>query len=47
VFAHRLANAQGGSMPALPVPIDAGFRASPETPQSAPALGADNDEYLV
>ncbi len=47
VFAHRLANAQGGSMPALPVPIDAGFRASPETPQSAPALGANNDEYLV
>jgi crotonobetainyl-CoA:carnitine CoA-transferase CaiB-like acyl-CoA transferase len=46
VFAHRLTNAEGGSTPALPVPIDAGFRASPKTPLSAPALGAHNDEYL-
>ena len=46
VFAHRLTNEQGQSMPALPVPIDAGFRASPETPLSAPTLGAHNDDYL-
>ncbi len=45
-FAHRLANTQGQGMPALPVPIDAGFRAPPEVPLSAPALGAHNDEYL-
>jgi alpha-methylacyl-CoA racemase len=46
VFAHRLVNVQGGSMPALPVPIDAGLRGSSETPLSAPMLGAHNDVYL-
>ena len=46
VFAHRLTNEQGQNMPALPVPIDPGFRASPETPLSAPVLGAHNDDYL-
>jgi crotonobetainyl-CoA:carnitine CoA-transferase CaiB-like acyl-CoA transferase len=46
VFAHRLINAEGGSMPALPVPIDPGFRASPDTPVSAPALGAHNGDYI-
>ncbi len=45
VFAHRLTNAQGESIPALPVPIDPGFRGPPETPLSAPMLGAHNDEY--
>ena len=47
VFAHRLTNGHGHSMPALPVPIDPAFRAAPETPLSAPALGADNDAYLA
>ncbi len=46
VFAHRLSNAQGQDMPALPVPIDAAFRAPPEVPLAAPVLGAHNDEYL-
>jgi crotonobetainyl-CoA:carnitine CoA-transferase CaiB-like acyl-CoA transferase len=45
-FAHRLVNAQGQSIAALPVPVDAGFRAPAQTALAAPALGAHNDEYL-
>lgn len=40
LFAHRLANAEGASMPALPVPIDPAFRRPPGVPVAAPALGA-------
>jgi hypothetical protein len=33
-------------MPALPVPLDPGFRAAPEAAIASPALGADNKTYL-
>ena len=46
VFAHVLANAQGRTMPALPVPVDGAFRAPPGVPLAAPPLGADNAEFL-
>jgi crotonobetainyl-CoA:carnitine CoA-transferase CaiB-like acyl-CoA transferase len=39
VFAHRIANEHGDTMPALPLPIDPAFRAAPEDIQRAPALG--------
>jgi hypothetical protein len=41
-----LANAEGATMPALPVPLDPGFRAAPETAIASPALGADNKTYV-
>lgn len=44
VFAHVLSNAEGRSLPALPVPIDACFRGGPG-PRSAPLLGADDPEF--
>jgi hypothetical protein len=34
-------------MPALPVPLDPGFRAAPATAIASPALGADNKAYLA
>lgn len=46
VFAHRLTNAEGQSMPALPVPIDPGFRGAPEAPLSGPELGVHRDADL-
>jgi hypothetical protein len=46
VFHHVLANPDGASMPALPVPLDPGFRAPPEAAIASPALGADNKAYL-
>jgi alpha-methylacyl-CoA racemase len=46
VFHHVLANAEGATMPALPVPLDPGFRAAPETAIASPALGADNKTYV-
>jgi crotonobetainyl-CoA:carnitine CoA-transferase CaiB-like acyl-CoA transferase len=46
LLAHKLVNAEGAVIPALPVPIDTAFRATPDTPLAAPALGADNDTYL-
>lgn len=46
VFRHVLANAEGATMPALPVPLDPGFRAAPEPAIASPALGADNKTYL-
>jgi alpha-methylacyl-CoA racemase len=45
-FRHVLANPEGATMPALPVPLDPGFRAAPETAIASPALGADNKAYL-
>jgi crotonobetainyl-CoA:carnitine CoA-transferase CaiB-like acyl-CoA transferase len=38
VFAHRLVNARGSLMPALPVPVAAPFRTSAEASLSAPEL---------
>ena len=46
LFAHVLANAEGRTLPALPVPIDPAFRAPPGTPLGAAPLGAHNDDYL-
>jgi alpha-methylacyl-CoA racemase len=46
VFAHRLVNADGQAIPALPVPVDAAFRAAADDAVSAPALGAHNAQYL-
>jgi crotonobetainyl-CoA:carnitine CoA-transferase CaiB-like acyl-CoA transferase len=46
LFAHKLVNAESAVIPALPVPIDSAFRAPPDAPLVAPALGADNDHYL-
>jgi len=46
LFAHKLANAQGAVIPALPVPVNAGFRAPADTPVAAPALGAHNADYI-
>lgn len=40
LFAHKIANSSGATIPALPVPIAPQFRADAETPKSAPALGA-------
>ncbi len=47
VFDHVLANPEGATMPALPVPLDAGFRAPPAAAIASPALGADNKNYLT
>ena len=46
VLDHVLANSDGATMPALPLPLDPGFRAPPAAPIAAPALGADNKDYL-
>ena len=46
LFAHRLINAQGQVMPALPVPVNDAFRASSDTPIAAPTLGAHNPDYI-
>jgi crotonobetainyl-CoA:carnitine CoA-transferase CaiB-like acyl-CoA transferase len=42
-FAHALMNNAGARLPALPVPIDPGFRSPAHEALSAPALGAHND----
>jgi len=47
VFRHVLANSEGAAMPALPLPLDPAFRASPSAAIASPALGADNDKYLA
>jgi alpha-methylacyl-CoA racemase len=44
LFAHTLVNEAGTSLPALPVPIDDGFRLPPGTPAAAPRLGAHNED---
>jgi crotonobetainyl-CoA:carnitine CoA-transferase CaiB-like acyl-CoA transferase len=46
VFAQKLVNTQGQVIPALPVPVDAAFRAAADDAVAAPALGAHNKEYL-
>ena len=46
LFAHKLSNAQGRVIPALPVPVSDGFRGSPDTPIPAPRLGAHNADYI-
>ena len=45
LMARRLVNERGDQLPALPVAIDGVFRASVDTPLSAPALGAHNAEF--
>jgi alpha-methylacyl-CoA racemase len=47
VFHHVLTNPEGATMPALPVPLDPGFRANPTAAIASPALGADNKKYLA
>lgn len=47
VFRYVLANPEGATMPALPVPLDPGFRAAPAAVIASPALGADNEQYLA
>jgi crotonobetainyl-CoA:carnitine CoA-transferase CaiB-like acyl-CoA transferase len=47
LFAHRLINEQGELQLALPVPIDPAFRAPPGEAQSAPPLGAHNEEIFA
>jgi hypothetical protein len=47
VFRYVLANPEGATMPALPVPLDPGFRAAPAADIASPALGADNEQYLA
>jgi crotonobetainyl-CoA:carnitine CoA-transferase CaiB-like acyl-CoA transferase len=44
LFAHTLVNEAGATLPALPVPIDDGFRLPAGTPAAAPPLGADNED---
>ena len=46
VFDYVLANPEGATMPALPLPCDGAFRASPAAAIASPALGADNETYL-
>ena len=46
LFAHKLINAQGQVIPALPVPVSDAFRASFDTPVPAPMLGAHNADYI-
>jgi crotonobetainyl-CoA:carnitine CoA-transferase CaiB-like acyl-CoA transferase len=47
VFSHVLANPEGATMPALPVPLAPAFRAAPAAAIASPALGADNTTYLA
>jgi crotonobetainyl-CoA:carnitine CoA-transferase CaiB-like acyl-CoA transferase len=47
LFAHRLVNEAGASLPALPVPIDAAFRADASQALCAPVLGAHNVEFRM
>ena len=47
LFTRQVANGQGGTMPALPVPVDPAFRAPEDAaPPAAPGLGADTGPYL-
>ncbi len=46
LFQHVLTNEEGEELPALPVAVAPQFRAPSEEPQHAPALGANNDEFL-
>ena len=42
LFAHKVASANGATMPAVPLPIAASLREKPDT-KAAPKLGADNN----
>jgi alpha-methylacyl-CoA racemase len=46
LFAHKLKNAQGQVIPALPVPVNDAFRADADAPIAAPVLAAHNRDYL-
>lgn len=46
LFDHKLVNDEGKILPAIAVPVAPQFRADPEEAKGAPALGANNDEYL-
>jgi alpha-methylacyl-CoA racemase len=46
LFTHKLINAQGQMIPALPVPVNEAFRAPADITLAAPSLGAHNAEYL-
>ena len=47
LFTRQVANGEGGTMPALPVPVDPAFRAPEDaTPPAVPRLGAATSEYL-
>ncbi len=45
LFSHVLANIEGDTTPALPVPVLPTFRRAADEPQSAPQLGANNPEF--
>ena len=46
LFDHRLVNEAGETLPAIAVPVAPQFRGDPEEARAAPALGANNDEFL-
>ncbi len=46
LFAHTLTNEAGEELPACPVSVSPAFRGPADDPRHAPALGANNDEYL-
>lgn len=46
IFDRRVMGDEGRTLPALPIPIDNGFRTPPGDPVSAPPLAAHNKEYL-
>ncbi len=43
IGAHRTELPDGGTIPALPVPIVPGFRAAPDAPDRSPKLGGEGD----
>jgi alpha-methylacyl-CoA racemase len=47
LMAHRLVNEAGATLPALPTPVDAAFRAAASEALAAPILGAHNAEWGV
>ncbi|HWM83296.1 MAG TPA: CaiB/BaiF CoA-transferase family protein [Pseudolabrys sp.] len=47
LFDHMLENESGQCMPALPVPIAAAFRGTPDIPVAAPQLGGHNSELKI
>jgi alpha-methylacyl-CoA racemase len=46
LFDHKLVNDEGKVLPAIAVPVAPQFRGDPEEAKAAPALGANNDEFL-
>jgi alpha-methylacyl-CoA racemase len=47
LMAHRLVNETGQALPALPVPVDVGFRGPASQALAAPSLGAHNREFRI